>query len=126
MLYLSVRKGHAMTEAKKPDRLQKLKDLFISGTFRFIDSRTLDSKSRITLGGSLAKALEQLGPVESFDLFVDDRGHVLLVPMQHIPAGEMWTWTNSGVRESFDRAREDVESGRVDEVTDLESFLDEL
>jgi hypothetical protein len=115
-----------MTEAKKPDRLQKLKDLFISGTFKFVDSRVLDSKSRITLGGSLAKALEQLGPVESFDLFIDDQGHVLLVPMQHIPASEMWTWTNSGVRESFDHAREDVEAGRVTEVTDLDAFLDEL
>ena len=115
-----------MTEAKKSDRIQRLKDLFISGTFKFIDSRAVDSKSRITLGGSLTKALETLGPVESFDMFIDEKGHVLLVPMQHIPVSEMWTWTHSGVRESFDHAREDVESGRVTEVEDLDSFLDEL
>ncbi|MFC1483728.1 hypothetical protein ACFL5M_06130 [Candidatus Neomarinimicrobiota bacterium] len=115
-----------MTEAKKSDRLQKLKDLFISGTFRFIDSRALDSKSRITLGGSLTKALEKLGPVESFDMFIDEKGHVLLVPMQHIPASEMWTWTNGEIRASFDRANEDIVEGRVTEVTDLDAFLDEL
>ena len=115
-----------MPASKTANEPPTAQDMFVSGTFKYIDSRTIDAKARVSLGQELTQRLKAVGPVESFNVFMDDNGHVLLVPMQHIPVSEMWTWTGKDVRESFDRAKADVAKGRTVEVTDVDKFLDEL
>ena len=101
-------------------------EMFVSSTFKYIDSRTIDAKARVSLGQELTRRLQAAGPVESFNVFMDDNGNVLLVPMQHIPVSEMWTWTGKDIRESFDHAKMDVAEGRTVEAADLDKFLDDL
>ncbi|MCH7575880.1 MAG: hypothetical protein IIA59_12260 [Candidatus Marinimicrobia bacterium] len=115
-----------MPTSKTAEESPATQDMFVSGTFKYVDSRTIDAKARVSLGQELTRRLQAAGPVESFNVFMDDNGHVLLVPMQHIPVSEMWTWTGKDIRESFDRAKADVAQGRTVKVTNLDKFLDEL
>ena len=103
-----------------------IQDMFVSSTFKYIDSRTIDAKARVSLGQELTQRLQAAGPIDSFNVFMDDNGNVLLVPMQHIPVSEMWIWKDPKIRDSFKSASDDVREGRITEVENLDDFLDSL
>ena len=105
---------------------QRSQEMVISSTFKFIESRSIDAKARINLGQSLKGLLERLGPIDSMSIFIDDKGNLLLVPMQHIPANEMWTWKDKTVLQSFNSALQDVTEGKTTDVENLDDFLDSL
>ncbi len=95
-------------------------------TFRFIASRPLDNKYRISLGRKIIDLLRRLSSFQSLDIYMSNEGYILLRPMEHIPANEMWTWENPEIRESFMRALEDVHKGETTKVEDLDKFLESL
>ena len=115
-----------MTALFSQNKAQKLREMVISSTFKYIESRSIDSKARINIGQSLKELLEKLGPIDSMNIFLDDRGNLLLVPMQHIPANEMWIWNDPKIQDSFKSASDDVMEGRITEVENLDDFLDSL
>jgi len=95
-------------------------------TFKLIASRPLDNKYRVSLGRKIFDLLSRMSSFQSFDIYMSNEGYILLRPMEHIPANEMWTWENPEIRESFKRAIEDVRKGRTTKVEDLDKFLESL
>jgi hypothetical protein len=101
-----------------PDNLE-----LVGKVFRFIDSRPYDDKNRVSLGKRVFDLLKELGSFDSFRVYLSEEGYLLLTPMAHIPANEMWIWQDEDIRESFRKALEDAREGRVKKIDDLDSFL---
>ncbi len=95
-------------------------------TFRFIASKPLDDKYRVSLGRKIFDLLSRLSSFQSLDIYMSNEGYILLRPMEHIPANEMWTWETPEIRESFKKALEDVHKGRTTKVEDLDKFLESI
>lgn len=111
-------RGVTESGADAPDRIE------LSGQqFEFIESRPFDNKHRINLGKKVFELLKGLGSIESFKVYASKEGFLLLTPMAHIPANEMWIWRDPEIRESFRKALEDAREGRVTRIDDLDSFL---
>lgn len=91
--------------------------------FELVDSRPFDKKYRINLGKKVFALLDELGDIESFNVYISNEGNILLTPMAHIPANEMWIWQNPEIRESFQRAFDDIHEGRIKRVDDLDTIL---
>jgi hypothetical protein len=115
-----------MATAKAVEVENQQEEMEIAATFKFMEARPFDPKYRVNLGKSLAGILKGFGKFSSFNIYLDDAGRVLLVPMSHIPLNEMWTWTDKETRKSFEEANKDFAKGDVAEVDDLDQFLDSL
>ena len=89
-------------------------------------TKPLDSKYRITLGGRLTRLLGKRMNAEAYQIYVGRNGDILLRPSVSIPSNEAWVYQNSGVigkgRKGLQEARED----KTERVDDLESFLEKL
>ncbi|MFB0516485.1 MAG: hypothetical protein ACETWG_07765 [Candidatus Neomarinimicrobiota bacterium] len=111
-------RGETESGTDAPDRIE------LSGQqFQFIESRPFDNKHRINLGKKVFELLKGLGSIESFKVYASEEGFLLLTPMVHIPANEMWIWRDPEIRESFRKALGDAREGRITRVDDLDSFL---
>ena len=89
-------------------------------------TKLLDSKYRITLGGRLSKLIGRRMNAEAYQIFVGRNGDILLRPSVSIPSNEAWVYQNpqviGKVRKGLQEARED----KTERVDDLESFLEKL
>lgn len=94
--------------------------------FMLVDTRTLDSKHRITVGGKLQKLMMGKMKVDSYQVFVGKKGDILLRPAVSVPSSEAWVYRNpeaiGRIRQGLKEARE----GKTEKVDDLESFLSGL
>lgn len=95
-------------------------------SFKYIDSKTLDEKNRVSLGKKVQALMVGMAVGKSMDIYLNSEGYILLRPMIQIPANEAWIWQNKEVRQSFARALEDMSTGRTTRVEDLDEFLDKL
>ena len=91
--------------------------------FEFVDSRPFDKKYRVNLGKKVFALLDGLGDFESFKVYMSNEGYILLAPMAHIPVNEMWIWQDPEIRESFQRAFNDIREGRIKRGDDLDTIL---
>lgn len=94
--------------------------------FASYDTKPLDSKHRITLGGKLVRSLGKQMKVDSYQVFIAKNGDILLRPMANIPSKELWVHQNPDVLESIHRGMQDIKEGRVTKVKNLDRFLKEL
>ncbi|MEE9465314.1 MAG: hypothetical protein V3W14_07075 [Candidatus Neomarinimicrobiota bacterium] len=102
-------------------------DIEITGqVFKYVDSKTVDEKYRVTLGSKIAKFLRKLSSPRSMDIFLSSEGYILLRPMAHIPASEAWIWQDEELHASFDRALTEARAGKTTPVDDLDDFLENL
>lgn len=102
-------------------------DIKIAGqVFKYVDSKSVDDKNRLTLGSKIAKFLRKLSSPRSMDIFLSSEGYILLRPMAHIPANEAWIWQDDRLRASFDRALAEASAGKTTPVDDLDDFLENL
>ncbi len=88
-------------------------------------TKTPDSKGRITLGGKLKKLIGKKVRVESYQVFVGKNGDILLRPMVSIPSSEAWVYQTEAagkIRKGLEEARE----GKTERVEDLDTFLRDL
>jgi hypothetical protein len=67
-----------------------------------------DSRGRLALG----KALSDLGDV-SFNVYVDDRGRIVLDPQVSIPASEAWLYRNERALASVRRGLAEAAEGKA-------------
>ena len=102
----------------------KTKTIHVNEDFIALDSRSLDSKKRITLGTIWFD--KTVSPIKSFQVYQNKDGDILLRPEVSIPAREAWVYESPKVLASLKRGIKDVEEGRVEIVKDLDSFLDKL
>lgn len=89
-------------------------------------TKPLDSKYRITLGGRLAKSLGKRMNVEAYQIFVGRNGDILLRPAVSIPSNEAWVYRNPEVVEKVRRGLLEAHEGKTERVDDLDSFLGKL
>ena len=106
---------------------QRKKQAFeIREVFMPVDTRPLDSKHRITLGGRLQKLLMSKMKIDSYQVFVGKEGDILLRPAVSVPSSETWVYRNPEVIGKIRRGLKEAAEGKIEKIDDLESFLNDL
>ena len=105
---------------------RKKEVLEIKEKFMAIDTRPLDSKNRITLGGRLRKLMMNRMKIDSYQVFVGKEGDILLRPAVSIPSNEAWVYRNPEVIAKIRKGLQEVGEGKIEKVDNLENFLDNL
>lgn len=101
--------------------------LLVNEEFTSFDTRPLDSKNRITLGGKLLKAVSQrVRKIDAYQVFVGKGGNILLRPSVSIPAAEAWIYENPEVIGKIRQGLDEAKQGKTEVVRDLDAFLDKL
>ncbi|MDD5654415.1 MAG: hypothetical protein PHR91_02100 [Candidatus Omnitrophica bacterium] len=100
--------------------------LEIKEKFMPVDTRPLDSKNRITLGGRLQKLLMSKMKIDSYQVFVGKDGDILLRPAVSIPSNEAWIYRNHEVITKIRKGLQEAGEGKIEKVDNLENFLDSL
>lgn len=89
-------------------------------------TKTLDSKNRITLGCRLKKIISKRIKVETYQIFVGKNGDILLRPAVSIPITEAWIYKHPKVISSIHKGLKEAKEGKTERVDDLDSFLNNL
>ena len=106
---------------------QKKKQVFeVKEMFMLVNTRPLDSKHRITLGGRLQKLLMSKMKIDSYQVFVGKEGDILLRPAVSVPSNEAWIYRNPEVIGRIRRGLKEAAEGKVEKADDLEDFLNDL
>ncbi len=104
-----------------------IKETFeIRETFTPCAIKSLDSKSRISLGDKLIKVYSKMMKIDAYRICVADNGDVLLKPYINVPADEAWVYQNPKILNEFKKGLEDAKAGRVTKVKNLGKFLNTL
>ncbi len=90
------------------------------------NTKPLDSKHRITLGGKLAKSLGKQMKVEAYQIFVAKNGDILLRPAVSIPSNEAWVYRNPEVIGKVRKGLQEAAEGKIKRVDNLDTFLKNL
>ena len=106
---------------KKREIIEGLNEKFIS-----MGIKTVDSKSRLTLGRKILKLITAQTGAEEFQIFYGEDGDILLRPMVSIPSKEVWIYRNPKVLKAIKQGLAEAEQGRVEKVKDLDKFFDNL
>ena len=110
-----------MKASQKKKEVVEIKEKFMP-----VDTRPLDSKHRITLGGRLQRFMMSKMKIDSYQVFVGKSGDILLRPAVSIPSSEAWIYRNPEVIGKIRRGLSEAGEGKVEKVDDLEGFLDNL
>jgi hypothetical protein len=105
---------------------RKEQALEIREVFMPVDTRPLDSKHRITLGGRLQKLLVSKMKIDSYQVFVGKEGDILLRPAVSVPSSEAWVYRNPKVIGKIRQGLKEAALGNIEKANDLESFLSDL
>ena len=101
--------------------------VLVNEEFLSLDTRPLDSKHRITLGGRLLKAISQkVRKVDSYQVLLGKNGDILLRPAVSIPASEAWIYENPKVIGKIRKGLAEAGQGKMEVVRDLDAFLGNL
>jgi len=104
--------------SQRKKRVLEVKEIFMR-----VDTRPLDSKHRITLGGKLQKLLMGKMKFDSYQIFVGKAGDILLRPAVSVPSSEAWVYSNPEVIGKIRQGLKEASEGKTQKVDDLESFL---
>ena len=85
--------------------LQKDK-IKINDEFQEIDTRTIDSRNRLTIG-ELAQGFNRV------KLYKSELGEILLKPVVEIPASELWLFNNKKALEDVQKGLKDLSEGKI-------------
>lgn len=106
---------------------QKKKQAFeVKEMFMLVDTRPLDSKHRITVGGRLQKLMAGKMKIDSYQVFIGKEGDILLRPAVSVPSSEAWIYRNPEVVGKIRRGLKEAAEGKIEKADDLESFLNDL
>jgi hypothetical protein len=111
----------SMRAIKAPKEAIEVKEKFMP-----VDTRPLDSKHRITLGGRLYRLISGKMKIDSYQVFVGKDGDILLRPAVSIPSSEAWVYRNPEVIGKVRQGLKEAAEGQVEKVDNLEDFLSEL
>lgn len=106
---------------KAPKEAIEVKEKFMP-----VDTRSLDSKHRITLGGRLYRVVSSKMKIDSYQVFVGKDGDILLRPVVSIPSSEAWVYRNPGVIGKVRQGLKEAAAGKTEKVDNLEDFLNAL
>lgn len=105
---------------------EKKQTIEVQETFMPVDTRPLDSKHRITLGGKLRKFLMNKMKIDSYQVFLGKEGDILLRPAVSVPSSEAWLYRNPEALAKVRQGLQEAAEGKIEKVDDLESFLKDL
>lgn len=74
-----------------------------------IDTRSVDERNRLTLGGALQG-------VKRVRVLRSKRGEILLQPLTEVPASEAWLWQNEQALEDVIEGFKDTQAGRTSKL----------
>lgn len=76
--------------------------------FGFTKTTTVreDSRGRVVLGARATKP-------DAYQVFTNDAGEILLVPVKEVPEAEWWLWQNPQAMAALQAGLEDSGAGRV-------------
>lgn len=111
----------AIKAFNKKKEVLEIKEKFIP-----IDTRSLDSKHRITLGGRLQKFLMSKIKIDSYQVFLGKQGDILLRPTVSIPSHEAWIYRHPEVIGKVRKGLKEAGEGKIEQIGNLEDFLDNL
>jgi len=92
--------------------LKKKEVVEIKEKFMSVDTRPLDSKYRITLGGKLQRLMMRKMKIDSYQVFVGKGGDILLRPSVSIPSSEVWAYNNPEVIGKVRKGLQEAGEGR--------------
>src|SRR3989338_2901522 len=118
-------KGEDMKTLKSRSKTKK-ETVDIHEEFIPYQTKPIDSKYRITLGGRLTRLLGRRMKTEAYQIFVGRNGDILLRPSVSIPSNEAWVYQNPAVIGKLRKGLQEAEEGKTERVDDLESFLEKL
>ena len=101
--------------------IENLKEKFIP-----LGTKSVDFKSRITLGRRILKLITAQTGANEFQIFYGEDGDILLRPMISIPSKEVWIYRNSNTLKAIRRGLAEAKEGKVEKVKDLDKFLNDL
>ncbi len=107
--------------AQRKEQAFEIREVFMP-----VDTRPLDSKHRITLGGRLQKLLVSKMRIDSYQVFVGKEGDILLRPAVSVPSSEAWVYRNPKVIGKIRQGLKEAALGNTEKANDLESFLSDL
>ena len=81
----------------------------INDEFQEIDTRTIDSRNRLTVG-ELASGFNRIR------LYKNIRGEILLKPVVEIPASEIWLFQNKEAFENVQKGLKDFSEGKISKL----------
>lgn len=64
--------------------------------------------------------------IDSFNIFINGDGNILLVPLANIPSRELQVHQNPEVMKNIKKGLKEAKVGKVTKVKDLDNFFDEL
>lgn len=108
-------------DSKKNQEVLEIREEFIP-----VDTRSFDSKHRITLGGRLYRLLISKMKIDSYKVFIGKGGDILLRPEVSIPSSEAWVYQNPEVIGKIRKGIEEAGEGKIEKVDNLEKFLGNL
>ena len=106
---------------------QKKKQVFeVNEMFMLVDTRPLDSKHRITVGGRLQKLMAGKMKIDSYQIFIGKEGDILLRPAVSVPSSEAWVYRNPAVIGKIRQGLKEAAEDNTEKVNDLDKFLSDL
>ncbi len=94
--------------------------------FMAVDTRPLDAKHRITLGGRLQKLIARKMKVDAYQVFVGQDGDILLRPAVSVSSREAWIYQNPRIISKVRNGLKEASEGQMEKVSDLEKFINDL
>lgn len=106
---------------------KKREKITVNEEFISVATKFLDSKNRITISKKLLnKILEKNKKLDSYQIFIDAMGDILLRPQVSIPVSEAWIYQNHQVIGKIRKGLQDVREGKTERVDDIDAFFDQL
>ncbi|MBU4449964.1 MAG: hypothetical protein KKE35_01575 [Actinobacteria bacterium] len=78
----------------------------INDEFEEIDTRTIDSRNRLTIG-EFAQGFNRV------KLYKNKLGEILIKPMVEIPASELWLFNNKEALKDVQKGLKDLAEGKI-------------
>lgn len=105
---------------------KKREKIFVKEEFVSFDTKPVDSKNRITLGGRLMKFVGKHLKFDSYQVFLSAAGDILLRPSVSIASSEAWIYDNPKVIGQIRKGLNEAKEGKIEKVDNLNEFLDKL
>jgi len=98
----------------------------VNEKFMVYDTKTVDSKFRVTLGERLVKQLNPGMKIDLYRVLICKNGDILLRPSVSIPSKEAWIYRDADSLNKIRKGLEEAKIGKVRKVKNLDSFLKKL
>ena len=104
----------------------KKETLAVHEEFVPYQTKPLDSKHRITLGGKLTRSIGKRMKTEAYQIYIARNGDILLRPAVSIPSSEAWVYQNPAVIGRLRTGLQEAGEGKAQRVDDLDAFFKKL